>query len=409
MKITTAIFDLDGTLLNTLGDLTDSVNCSLLRHGYPAATEEQVRARVGNGVRNLIRLSLPEDAPESLIDTCLDEFRTAYEQRMMNRTQPYDGITALLKTLRRSGVAVGVLSNKYDLAAKALIRHYFGDLCQITYGERPDTPRKPDPAGALSLLRELGGDPAATLYIGDSDTDIKTAHNAGLKAVGVTWGFRDADVLAAADALVRTPAELLTLFERGLPAVDAVCDAFTARGFRFTYFPLRGDALPYLTDLCRGKNVTFGGSQTLAQIGLMDALQGHATVHSHSITPGQFHQDSEVYICSANALSESGEVVNIDGNCNRVAGTLFGPKHCVFVCGINKLCTDLTGAIERARSIAAPKNAKRLGCQTPCAIDGICHDCRSKNRICRALVVHMAPPMLMDACEIVLIGENLGF
>ena len=175
MKITTAIFDLDGTLLNTLGDLCDSVNYALLRHGFAAVTEEETRVRVGHGVRNLVTRCIPEEKrTEAMIDTCLDDFRTAYGERMMNRTQPYDGILPLLKQLKKAGVSVGVLSNKYDLAAKSLIRHFFGDLVQITYGERPDTPRKPAPTSTLQLLRELGGDPTTTLYIGDSATDRKS-------------------------------------------------------------------------------------------------------------------------------------------------------------------------------------------------------------------------------------------
>ena len=129
MKINTAIFDLDGTLLNTLGDLCDSVNCAVMRRGFPAVTEEQTRQRAGNGVRKLVERCIPENKrTEAMVDACLDDFRTAYNERMMNRTQPYDGILPLLKALKKAGVSVGVLSNKYDLAAKGLIRHYFGDL-----------------------------------------------------------------------------------------------------------------------------------------------------------------------------------------------------------------------------------------------------------------------------------------
>ena len=204
MKITTAIFDLDGTLLNTLGDLCDSVNCAVLRRGFPAVTEEQTRLRVGHGIRRLIEQCIPENKrTEAMLDNCLDDFRTAYSERMMNRTQPYDGILPLLKALKKAGIAVGVLSNKYDVAAKNLIRHYFGDLVQVTCGERPDTPRKPDPTSTLRLLRELGGDATTTLYIGDSAVDMQTAKNAGLTAVGVTWGFRPAEELKAAGADAR--------------------------------------------------------------------------------------------------------------------------------------------------------------------------------------------------------------
>lgn len=411
MKIKTAIFDLDGTLLDTLGDLADSVNVALAAQGLPAASEQVICARVGDGVRNLVRRCLPEGAKDALIDACLDDFRTAYEARMMNRTQPYEGIVPLLKRLKKEGVSVGVLSNKYDLAAKSLVRQYFGDLCQVTLGEKPTTPRKPDPAAALSLLRQLGGRADEALYIGDSAVDMQTAKNAGLTAVGVTWGFRDAASLreAGADVLVDAPADLLPLFERGLLNVDAICKAFTDRGFAFTYFADAESAIPYLAQTCAGHSVAMGGSKSLEQLGFPHAFENSTAVHAHWITPGDFKLDADIYLCSANALSETGEIVNIDGRCNRAAGTLFGAKRCIFVCGVNKLCDDLESAVFRARNVAAPQNAKRLGRNTPCAVDGKCHDCRSKDRICSALIVHMAPPLGMERCEIVLIGETLGF
>ena len=412
MKIQTAIFDLDGTLLDTLGDLCDSVNCAMLRHGFPAVTEEQTRVRVGNGVRNLIRQCIPEDkCTEQMLDICLDEFRTAYNQRMMNRTQPYDGIIPLLKALKRADVSVGVLSNKYDVAAKGLIRHFFGDLVQITYGERPGVPRKPDPTSTLQLLHELGGDPDTTLYIGDSAVDIQTAKNAGLTAVGVTWGFRSAEELrqAGADAVVSSAAELLTLFENGMLNVDAICKAFTGRGFAFTYFPTAAEARAYLTDVCTGKSVSLGGSMTLQALGFPDAFRYGTAVHWHWVRKGEYFQKPDIYLSSANALSETGEIVNIDGTGNRVSATLFGPKQCIFVCGVNKLCPDLASAVERARNVAAPLNAKRLGAKTPCAADGKCHDCKSPARICRAMAIHMGPPLGMEKCEVVLIGEALGY
>lgn len=135
MKMKTAIFDLDGTLLNTLGDLCDSVNCAIVPRGFPAVDEELTRQRVGNGVRRLVERCIPEEKrTEAMIDECLDDFRTAYNERMMNRTQPYDGIVDMLKKLREQGVSIGVMSNKYDFAAKTLVRHYFGDLVQLTLG-----------------------------------------------------------------------------------------------------------------------------------------------------------------------------------------------------------------------------------------------------------------------------------
>ena len=412
MKIKTAIFDLDGTLLNTLGDLCDSVSCAMQRHGFAAVTEEETRRRVGHGARRLITQCIPEDKrSEAMIDTCLDEYRTAYAERMMNRTQPYDGIVPLLKHLRQAGVTVSVLSNKYDVASKALIRHYFGDLVQVTYGERPDVPRKPDPTSVLALMRELGGEPATTLYIGDSVVDMQTARNAGLTPVGVTWGFCFAKELreAGAAALVSEPAALLPLFEHGLSGVDAVCGAFTARGFAFRYFPTAAEARQYLTETCAGKSVSLGGSMTLKELGFPDAFSGNTAVHWHWVKKGEYFQTPDIYLTSANGLSESGEIVNIDGTCNRVAGTLFGPKRCIFVCGINKLSPDLGAAVERARKIAAPRNAQRLNTQTPCAADGKCHDCNSPARICRAMVIHMGPPVQMEQCEVVLVGEPLGY
>ena len=412
MKMKTAIFDLDGTLLNTLGDLCDSVNCAIVPRGFPAVDEELTRQRVGNGVRRLVERCIPEEKrTEAMIDECLDDFRTAYNERMMNRTQPYDGIVDTLKKLREQGVSIGVMSNKYDFAAKTLVRHYFGDLVQLTLGERPGIPRKPDPASTLELMHELGGVPETTLYIGDSSTDMQTACNAGLTAIGVMWGFRSPEELeeTGASALVAEPAELLPLFERGLLNVDALTRAFTSRGFAFSYFPTANEAARYIASACAGKSVALGGSMTFKEMGFPEAFADSTEVHWHWVTKGEYYQTPDIYLTSANALSESGEAVNIDGTCNRVAGTLYGPKQCMFVCGINKLCPDLASAVERARNVAAPKNAQRLGTRTPCAVDGKCHDCKSPARICRALVVHMGAPKGFEKCEIVLVGESLGY
>lgn len=412
MKITTAIFDLDGTLLNTLGDLMDSVNIALQKHGFPTRDEEEIRQRVGNGIRKLITRSLPAyEQEESTIDACLDDFRQAYETRLMNRTQPYDGIIPVLKELKKQGVAVGVLSNKYDLAAKNLIRHYFGNLCQEIAGERPQVPRKPDPTGALAMMRSLGGKPASTLFIGDSAIDVQTAHNAGLIAVGVTWGFRPAQELreAGADILVNQPAELLPLFQSGLPNVEALRQTFTDNGFHFTYLPTATEATAYLRQMCAGKTVALGGSVTLQELGFPGAFDVRTTIFWHWITPGIYKQNPDIYLCSANALAETGEIVNIDGTGNRVSATLFGPKRCIFVCGINKLCPDLASAIDRVRHVAAPRNAQRLHLKTPCAVDGKCHDCYSPERICRAFVILMRPTSGIKECEIVLVGQSLGY
>ncbi len=411
MKITTVIFDLDGTLLDTLGDLTDSVNYAITRRGFPKVSMEQVRDYCGNGIRRLIQRSMGGKCTETLLDTCLDEFRSAYQERMENRTHPYKGIEPMLRTLRDMGISVGVISNKYDLAAKRLIRNFFGDLVHVTYGERPDVPKKPDPTSTLSLLKELGGEPSTSLYVGDSEPDMETAKRAGLPAVGVSWGFRTVEVLKAsgADVIINDPSELIPLLDNGPLDTGAVGRAFTDRGFNFTYFEKKEQAAEYISRKCAGKSVSLGGSVTLKELGFPEKFDSSTEVHWHWVNREEYFQTPDIYLTSANALSETGEVVNIDGSCNRVSGTLYGPNSCVFVCGINKLRPNLESAIDRARNIAAPLNAKRLDKATPCAKDGRCHDCRSPERICRAMVIHMGPPQKMDECEIVLIGEELGF
>ena len=144
-------------------------------------------------------------------------------------------------------------------------------------------------------------------------------------------------------------------------------------------------------------------------LGFPENFADSTDVHWHWIDKGVYCQTPDVYLSSANGLSETGEIVNIDGKCNRVAATLFGPKRCIFVCGVNKLRPDLQSAIERARNIAAPLNAKRLNRKTPCAVDGRCHNCKSPERICRAMVIHMGVPSGFESCEVVLIGEKLGY
>ena len=159
--------------------------------------------------------------------------------------------------------------------------------------------------------------------------------------------------------------------------------------------------------------IGIGGSVTIDTLGVYDRLCGSNEVFwhwkNHAPETRERAGKAETYLCSANGVSENGEIVNIDGKCNRVAATLFGPKRCIFVCGVNKLRPDLQSAIERARNIAAPLNAKRLNKKTPCAVDGRCHNCKSPERICRAMVIHMGVPSGFESCEVVLIGEKLGY
>lgn len=408
MSIKAVIFDLDGTLLNTLGDLTGAVNAALRRRGYPLLTEEDVRQRLGNGVRRLIARSLPEGADDGLIDACLADFQAHYDAHLVERTHPYAGIPTVIEGMTRRGVRMAVLSNKYHAATCRLVAHYFPGQMAVTLGERPGVPRKPDPTSTREILRLLDAAPEEVLYVGDSDVDMQTARSAGVTAVGALWGFRSRESLVAAGAehLVEAPEELITLLDR--LQLDEACRAFEARGFTCTFCATAAQAADYLTTRCAGKSVAFGGSVTLDALGVYDALRDKADVHWHwkgdaGITSG------DVYLTSANAVSAMGEIVNIDGTCNRVAGSLYGFDACYVVCGVNKLTPDLTSAMRRARTIAAPLNARRLGKRTPCAVDGKCHDCRSPERICRAMAVLMAPPARMRHYEIVLIGEELGY
>ena len=196
-----------------------------------------------------------------------------------------------------------------------------------------------------------------------------------------------------------------------------VKSALEARGFKVSAFPSAAEAARYLNGQIDGVSVSFGGSVTLEQMGLFESLGQHNEVLSHWHVPAGKNpaeirakaMTTEVYLTSANGLAETGEIVNIDGTGNRVSGMLFGHKKVYFVVGRNKLAPDYDGALWRARNIAAPKNAQRLGTRTPCAARGErCYDCKSPQRICRGLVVLWEA---MKGCEteVVLVDEELGY
>lgn len=213
MQYDTIIFDLDGTLLNTLDDLRDSLNDILVQKGYAARSLEEVRRFVGNGVRNLVRLSVPEHCTEEEVTLCLEEFKEHYKNNMQNKTRPYNGIMELLLDLNRFNYKLAIVSNKYDNAVKSLAKTYFGNLFPVAIGETTEIKRKPAPDSIFEVVRELGSDLHNTVLVGDSETDVQTAKNAGIPCIGVTWGFRSREVLKSAgvDYLIDTPKELLTL------------------------------------------------------------------------------------------------------------------------------------------------------------------------------------------------------
>lgn len=195
MKYTCAIFDLDGTLLNTLDDLKNAVNAALEKHGYAKRTLEEVRMFVGNGIVKLVERAVPQGTDEKEIKRIVEDFRAYYDAHVNVETHPYAGIAALLGKLRAAGIKVGVNSNKYDAAVQLLMRDHFPGLFDKAVGESADVPRKPSPIGVQTLLKALGADAESAVYIGDSGVDEQTARNADLPFIWVSWGFRKAEEL----------------------------------------------------------------------------------------------------------------------------------------------------------------------------------------------------------------------
>lgn len=198
MKYQAIIWDLDGTLLDTLQDLTASVNAALQAHGCPARTLEEVRSFVGNGVRNLMLRAVPEGREDVDFEALFRDFRAHYAAHYNDATAPYPGVMEVLHTLHEQGVALAVVSNKLDSAVKALCTRHFGSLIPVAIGEQEGVPRKPAPDSVYRAMELLGT--ADALYIGDSEVDIATAKNAGLPCICVSWGFRPEEALRAAGA-----------------------------------------------------------------------------------------------------------------------------------------------------------------------------------------------------------------
>lgn len=197
--------------------------------------------------------------------------------------------------------------------------------------------------------------------------------------------------------------------------VQRTIDSLMRRGFAVRYFETAKEAADYLDESIRGKSVGIGGSVTIEQMGLYERLTEHNPVYWHwktnDLATRTAAANAEVYLCSANAIAETGEIVNIDGAGNRVAATLFNHERVVFVLGVNKIAPDLAGAMDRARNIAAPLNARRLGLKTPCAVgkECKCYDCASKERICCGVVTLLWPMRSVKVTEVVLVGEGLGY
>ena len=211
MKYRLAIFDLDGTILNTLEDLADSTNYALSVHNMPGRTIDEVRRFVGNGIHKLIERAVPQGSTDEQIERVFATFKEYYKEHCAVKTRPYDEIMELLKTLREKGVLTAVVSNKGDFAVQILCKDYFPGLFDFAVGEREGIRRKPAPDSVLAVLEQFHISKEDAVYIGDSEVDIQTAENAGMKEIAVTWGFRSEDFLKenGADCLVHTPEELL--------------------------------------------------------------------------------------------------------------------------------------------------------------------------------------------------------
>ena len=190
MKYKAIIFDLDGTLLDTLDDLADSVNHTMEVFGWPCKTREQVRAFVGNGLRRLMQLSVPDGEDNPRFEEAVREQGRFYQLNCNNRTSPYPGIMELLEKLRNDGYKLAIVSNKADGAVQELSRIYFRDLMDTSVGESAGVRRKPYPDTVLKVMENLKASKDECLYVGDSEVDIRTARNADIDCASVLWGFR---------------------------------------------------------------------------------------------------------------------------------------------------------------------------------------------------------------------------
>lgn len=201
MNIRAVIWDLDGTLLNTLDDLAASTNAALMQNGLPARTTDEVRRFVGNGVHRLIELAVPEmGAAHPKFQQVLDAFVAHYGAHSKDRTRPYDGVIQTLDALAAQGVMLAIVSNKIDFAVKQLSRDYFGDRMHSAVGDDPSRRKKPAPDSVLEAMRQMGVTAQECVYVGDSDVDVITARHAGIPCIGVTWGFRSEECLRSAGA-----------------------------------------------------------------------------------------------------------------------------------------------------------------------------------------------------------------
>ena len=207
------VFDMDGTILNTLDDLKDTLNYALGQYHFPARTLEETRAFVGNGIHKLIERAVPEGTDAQTVEKVFDTFLEYYQVHCMDQTRPYPGIVSLLQSLKEAGLLTAVVSNKADAAVQELCERFFPGLFDFAVGEHEGVQKKPAPDMVQLALRTLGTQASDAVYVGDSDVDLATAKNSGLDSIIVTWGFRDREFLESqgVDVFADTPEKVREL------------------------------------------------------------------------------------------------------------------------------------------------------------------------------------------------------
>lgn len=212
-RIRAVVFDLDGTLLNTLEDLAAATNWALRSNGMPERTVDEVRQFVGNGVRRLIEQAVPAGTDEARFEHTFSDFKHYYVAHCQDKTCLYDGVAEMLQVLKAQGYHLAIVSNKLQAGVDELYERYFRETVQVAVGERPAMQRKPAPEMVLTALEAMGVDASEAVYVGDSDVDLATARNSGLPCISVLWGFRDKTFLEAhgATCFIERPDQLPTL------------------------------------------------------------------------------------------------------------------------------------------------------------------------------------------------------
>ncbi len=211
MKYKAILFDLDGTLINSLEDLADSANEALEKHGFKTHPTESYKKFVGNGVRNLIKNAAPDGIDDTTVEKLLEDYHTIYNKNYVNKTKAYEGIPEMLDKLKKAGIKMGVCSNKPHKPTNEIVEKLLGyEYFQVVFGEREGIPRKPDPTSLIEAAQRLGVAPEQTIYVGDSGGDMESANRAKMLAAGVLWGFREeAELLACGGKILLTsPLEL---------------------------------------------------------------------------------------------------------------------------------------------------------------------------------------------------------